>query len=354
MPRQQRTPVSYSTESTLTLSSLHIRIEGLEEEHQWFLKQIRRKRTELNNFVEQMRFLATEIFKQGTPIFKQLGELDREIHSLFTEILTQRKFGKQTRKDILGIYENLQMMGIISPKSVEDDEEAELDEIDELFEADEENQSAHYQFNNSDRDRQPDEPLQPEATRSETTKKIRQTFLRLAEIFHPDKVRDDETQMRHTEIMKEINKAYQEGDMAKLLEIEQQHQAGEVIDTDSESDLQRRCRILEQQNKLLKTQYENLKRELRLVKKTPEGLMVSDYRKAKRQGIDAIAEMLAEVEAEMKTIASIRNFVRDFRDRKLTIKDFLKGPIELRDTSQELIEDLFEEMFGVPITVITR
>ena len=116
MPRQQRTPVSYSTESTLTLSSLHIRIEGLEEEHQWFLKQIRRKRTELNNFVEQMRFLATEIFQQGTPIFKQLGELDQEIHSLFTEILTQRKFGKQTRKDILGIYENLQMMGIISPK----------------------------------------------------------------------------------------------------------------------------------------------------------------------------------------------------------------------------------------------
>ncbi|MHC5829381.1 MAG: J domain-containing protein, partial [Nostoc sp.] len=107
--------------------------------------------------------------------------------------------------------------------------------------------------------------------RTENSRKIRQTFLRLAEIFHPDKVKDSETQRYHTEIMKEINKAYQEGDLARLLEIERIQEVGEVIDNNSEDDLTRKCRTLEQQNQILLTQYENLKRELRLTKNTPEG-----------------------------------------------------------------------------------
>ncbi|MFM6476490.1 MAG: molecular chaperone DnaJ, partial [Dolichospermum sp.] len=86
-----------------------------------------------------------------------------------------------------------------------------------------------------------------------------QTFLRLAEIFHPDKVKDNETQMTHTEIMKEINKAYQEGDLARLLEIERQYEVGEAIDNNSEDDLSRRCKNIEQHNQILKTQYEKLK-----------------------------------------------------------------------------------------------
>jgi hypothetical protein len=45
--------------------------------------------------------------------------------------------------------------------------------------------------------------------------------------------------MRHTEIMKEINKAYQEGDLARLLEIERRYQVGETIDSNSEDDLTR-------------------------------------------------------------------------------------------------------------------
>ncbi|MDJ0616509.1 MAG: J domain-containing protein [Calothrix sp. MO_192.B10] len=335
-----------TSSSSLALSSLHLRIEAEEKEHQWLLKQIKRKQTELNNFVEQMRSLATEIFEKGNSTFKKVAALDQEIHALFEEIFCTRKFGKQTKKEIEEIYRNLQMAGIITPTQHPIDEE----ELDELFE--EQKQEENFFCNGQQSYHQHESEAEELAEssenkgRSESARQVRQAFLRLAEIFHPDKVTDSETQVHHTELMKEINKAYQEGDLARLLEIERQHQAGEEIDNNSEDDLTRKYNRLERENEFLKTQYENLKRELRLVKRTPEGAMVSDYRKAIKVGIDPIAQMLSQVEGEVRVISSIRDFVKDFRDKKMTIKEFLQGPEAMHQMGREAVEDLLAEMLA--------
>lgn len=342
MPKKTKSASPTSSSTTLALSDLHIHLSALEKEHQSLLKQIKRKRTELNNFVEQMRSLATEIFQKATPSFKKMADLDQEIHALFNEIFTTRKLGKQTKKSIESLYLNLQMTGIISPKSAheEDEEDSELDELFENPEAEEnETNRNRHQYWDSQQEIQ-----STSASRTEDSRKIRQTFLKLAEIFHPDKVQDSETHKSHTEIMKEINKAYQEGDLARLLEIERQHQLGETIDNSSEDDVTRRCINLEKQNEILKTQYEKLKQELRLAKNTPEGAMVSDSRKAAKQGIDSTGIMLKQLESQISIIADIRDFIKDFREQKITIKDFLAGPPSLRSMREEMMEELLEEM----------
>ncbi|GAB1539149.1 hypothetical protein NUACC21_18140 [Scytonema sp. NUACC21] len=343
MPKKVRSSPKATTITTLALSSVHLRLEAIEKEHQWLLKQIKKKQTELNNFVEQMRSLATDIFHRASPSVKKLAELDKEIHALFDEIFATRKFGKQTKKDVEGIYRDLQMMGIISPKSSNQEEDLELDQ---LFETDEQEndfsqsgEEGHYQHQGTEHNLGSSFEKKTDAS-----KKIRQTFLRLAEIFHPDKVTDGETQMRHTEIMKELNKAYQEGDLARLLEIERQYQAGESVASNNEDDLTRKCTRLEQETEFLKTQYENLKQELRLAKHSPEGAMVSDYRKATRTGIDPLGQMLEQVEAELEIVADIRNFVRDFREQKISVKEFLYGPPIMRRRNQDIMEDLLEQM----------
>lgn len=346
MPRKSTSSSQSPTTTSLALSSIHIRLETLDKEHQWLLKQIKRKRTELKNFVEQMRSLAADIFNRCNPKFQKLVDIDREIHTLFDEILTLRKLGKQSRKDIEAIYYQLQIARIISPnpKNHPEDEDTELDE---LFESNEQND--HVSGTHTEENHQYQEASQDidfsSGNKSDVARKIRQTFLSLAEIFHPDKVKDGETQMRHTEIMKEINKAYQEGDLARLLEIEQQHQVGKSIDSNSEDDLTRQCIRIEQQNEILTTQYEKLKQELRLVKNTPEGAIVSDCRKASKEGIDPIGSMAEQVEAEIKTIAAIRDFVKDFREQKITIKEFVCGPVNLRQSNQDTVDDMFEQMF---------
>ncbi|MDP5016546.1 MAG: J domain-containing protein [Dolichospermum sp.] len=340
MARKTKT-ASSTTVTPLALSDLHLQLQGLEKEHESLLKQIKKKRTELNNFVEKMRSLATEVFHRVSPNMKTMAELDAEIHALFAEILTTRKMGKQTQKNIQSLYRSLQMGGIISYKPIDDDEEDDDEELDELFENDdsEENHQRRRQFWEAEGDSE-----SPTVARTDESRKVRQTFLRLAEIFHPDKVKDNETQMTHTEIMKEINKAYQEGDLARLLEIERKYEVGETIDNNSEDDLSRKCKNIEQHNQILKNQYEKLKQELRLAKNTPEGSMVADYKKAAKQGVDCIEVMLETMQNQTKIVAEIRDFVKDFKDKKMTIKEFLAGPESLRSMQEEMMEELMEKM----------
>ncbi|MEA5628133.1 molecular chaperone DnaJ [Nostoc sp. UHCC 0251] len=344
MPRTTSSSSPSPLETPLALSQLHIRLEFLEKEHKSLLKQIKRKRTELNNFVEQMRSLTTEICHQTSPHFQKMAELDRDIHALFDEIFTTRKFGKQTIKSIEAVYLNLQLTGIISVKpsrkfnteldELFKDSEAESDFSEEAAE----DRYQHWQAQQS--------VESPSVARTEDKRKIRETFLRLAEIFHPDKVKDSETQRYNTEIMKTINKAYQEGDLARLLEIERIQQVGEVIDHNSEDDLTRKCRTIEQQNQILLTQYENLKRELRLAKNTPEGTMVSDSRKAAKKGIDSMALMVKTIESQINAVVQIRDFVKNFKEQKITIKEFLGGPPTLHSLDEEVMEDILEQMLS--------
>ena len=339
MARKTKT-ASSTTVTPLALSDLHLQLAGLEKEHQSLLKQIKKKRTELNNFVEKMRSLATEVFHRVSPNMKTMAELDAEIHALFAEILNTRKMGKQTQKNIQSLYRSLQMGGIISYKPIEEEDDDD-DELDELFEDNDsqENHQRRRQFWEAEQDSE-----SPTVARTDESRKIRQTFLRLAEIFHPDKVKDNETQMTHTEIMKEINKAYQDGDLARLLEIERKYEVGETIDNNSEDDLSRRCKNIEQHNQILKNQYEKLKQELRLAKNTPEGSMVADYKKAAKQGIDCIELMLETIQSQTKIVAEIRDFVQDFKDKKITIKEFLAGPESLRSMKEDMMEELLERM----------
>ena len=104
-------------------------------------------------------------------------------------------------------------------------------------------------------------------------------------------------------------------------------------------DLNCQCMQIEQQNKILKDQYDKLKQELRLVKNTPEGVMVSDCRKAARAGVNAIDSMVEQVECEVQIIAAIRDFVRDFREQKITMKQFVSGPMVMRERKQGSLDD---------------
>lgn len=348
MPRKKiSSPTPTPSPGALALSEQHLRVNALDQEHQRLLKQIKKKRTELNNFVEQMRSVATKIFHRLAPQIEKINDIEQEIHALFEEILTTRKFGQKTRQDIIEIYESLQVAGLVSPKPGEEEFDPELDQ---LFERDASETEFSQDF--ADQNSRFDTPSEQQTHRTEESRKIRQTFLKLAEIFHPDKVKDSESQQQHNEIMKELNRAYQENDLAKLLEIEKQYLAGKSIEGSTEDELARKCQILEQQNSLLQQQYEHLKQELRAVKNTSEGELVSQYRQATKIGIDPLEQLLAETQKQIEIIAEIRDFVKNFRDKKITIKEFKKGPKCLRNLGLALQSAFLEEMLGISIEII--
>ncbi len=321
--RQTASATAAANSDGLAPSELRLRLEFLERDNEKLLKQIEKKRTELNNLLTKIQEIGVEISQRSAPILQQLLEIDEKIHGVFTEIFNRKKLGKQTRKDIEQIYYMLQASGIISPKEVD----ANGDQFIEVDEDDEWNAEDFFggQGRSQDRSDFTSEPEAPQMDPDEL-KKIRQVFLKLANVFHPDKVQDDRDREYQTEVMKEINQAYQSGDLAKLLAIEKQHEMGEIIDRDNENDLVRRCAQIEQENAVLNRQFANLKQEIRQTKNTPQGAIVAQYKKMTKHGFDPIGEMIAETEAQIRIINEMYQFVSDFRDRKITVKDFMKGP----------------------------
>jgi hypothetical protein len=324
----------------LAISDLRIRLEFLERDNEKLLKQIEKKRTELNNLLDRIREIGIEVSQRSAPILQQLLELDTKIHAVFTEIFNGKKLGKQTRKNIEKIYYTLQMSGLISPNLLHSGGSAEPAELD-----DDDGWDAEDVFGRQQQSQFESEPETPQIGRDEL-KKIRQLFLRLADVFHPDKVSDDKDREYHTEVMKEVNQAYQAGDLAKLLAIEKQHQMGEIIDRDCEDDLVRRCARIEQENDFLNSQFANLKLEIRNTKSTPEGSIVAEYKKLTKKGLDPIGEMVAQTESQIEIIAEVHQFAIDFRDKKMTIKDFMKGPPVFQQMQPVSAEELLMELFA--------
>jgi hypothetical protein len=339
--RAKTVSVPKSSSDGLAVSDLRIRLDFLERDNEKLIQQIEKKRTELNNLLDRIREIGVEVAQRSAPVLQQLLALDEKIHAVFTEIFTKRKLGKQTRKNVNRIYHTLQMSGLISPSKMSYED---ADESDEGNDSEDEWNADDF-FGRGSRSPFNSEP-EPASIDRDEQKKIRQLFLRLADVFHPDKVSNDADREYHTEVMKELNQAYQAGDLAKLLAIEKQHQMGEIIDRNSEDDLTRRCAQIELENDFLNSQFANLKQEIRTAKSTPQGSMVAEYKKLTKKGIDPIGEMVSETEEQIEVIAELYQFVTDFRDKKITIKDFMKGPSFFQQMQQVSAEELLAELFS--------
>ena len=336
MARQSKsTNPAASSQGTLGLSDLRNRLNFLEQENEKLLKQIESNRSKLNKLNDSIKDVGIQIAQRIAPFRQKILELDRQIHEVFKEIFAGRKLGKKSRKDIESVYYHLQADGLISPQKLPSSAEVEEDDSDEGSEWRGYERRSHQEVM--------EDIARPDR---DDLKKIRQLFLRLADRFHPDKVTDEVEKAFRTEVMKEINLAYQNGDLARLLEIEKQQELDALIDRDSSDDLTRHCAKVESENSFLKEQLATLKQQLKLTKKTQQGEMTAVFKKITKYGGDPIGEALFEVEAHVEVVEQLHKFVLDFRDRRITIQEFLRGPTDLMQqqmTEEELMLEFLSQ-----------
>jgi hypothetical protein len=88
----------------------------------------------------------------------------------------------------------------------------------------------------------------------------------LSVAIHPDRSQTDADRDHRTEAMKEVTRAYQDGDLARLLELEKAWLAAEETPVDGQGETERRCSSLERTNRELKKQLRELENELRELK----------------------------------------------------------------------------------------
>jgi hypothetical protein len=74
--------------------------------------------------------------------------------------------------------------------------------------------------------------------------------------------------------------------------------------------------------------------------------MTSEFKRMQKHGVDPIEVALSEVEAQIGVVEQVQQFVSDFRDRRITIKDFLKGPSQLMQPQELSEEELLLEFLS--------
>jgi hypothetical protein len=125
--------------------------------------------------------------------------------------------------------------------------------------------------------------------------------------------------------MKEVTRAYEEGDLARLIELESTWQSQQAPTGAGDSEV--RCRELERINRELLDQLRALTRELRDIKR--------DAREASF-GLSP-DELVEQAGRELDDFEGVCEFVRKFRDGKITLAELVRGPPQ---TSRSDADDL--------------
>jgi hypothetical protein len=349
--------VSPPATGQLELRETSSRLVALLRERQKLLANVTRKKGKLEKLLaalEAQHAQMAQLARAAQPLIAQGLAIDREIHGLFATILAKSSLKRKDRRLIQELYGMMQDQGILTPRLSPDDDDFEFDNVCGQKSAD---------FPTGEFPPSPDPTAEsPSARRSagSTATAIRELFRRLASAIHPDKVQDADSRKARTEAMKEVTRAYQDGDLARLLELEKVWLAGAAPDPGNDEDeTERRCSSLEQTNRELRCQLKELDAKMRELKRSAPAEFATALGLGGRHGEAQVSGLQSSLEHDVETLRKTREFVQSFADGKITCAEFVAGPgngqstdsddeRELGDLEDFLADILMPSGFGAP------
>jgi hypothetical protein len=316
----------------LRLHAVGERLGALLKQRERLLAEVKRKQAQLEAVNAQAAAAAQEVLAQMAPIIGRFEALRAEIGALFDELLAPGRLAARVRKKVAQVHRSLIAQGVVPPRApgmadAEDGAEGGFDAGGVFEDVDFDAPPS-----SGGRQREARVASAPQHGQTPGRDSLRSLFKRLALAVHPDRAQHEDDRARRTEAMKEATRAYEDGDLARLVELEKAWQNGAQAAGSADEDA-RRCAELEQTLRELTRQSRALTSELR------------DLRRQVREDmLDVpVQQVVAGAEGELKDLARIRDFARDFRDGKITLAAFLQGPEPEHDPLAEL-EELFGEM----------
>jgi hypothetical protein len=260
----------------------------LRKQHSELVAKVRHKRRAIERLRDEGRQVVADLAERSTSLRAERRGYDQELHEAFEVIEGDPRMARADRQTVRALYQWLQRWGAISKRETPSSQPSSRDSA-------------------------------PEPSRE--VKALRPTFLRLASAYHPDKA-DSSAREQHTEIMKDINRAYSGGDASRLLELERTLDEGEAFAAAADEPQ------LESVVGALRTQLRDLSREMGDLRKHYEGAIALEFRELAKAGhADPIAAMVDEL-------------VAAFRDDEIALDDLLAGP-DSPDGDDGWLDDVF-------------
>lgn len=286
---------------------------SLQRQHQALLRKIAGKQKDVERSKRVVEAAQQELHERVEPIAARCRSMNEEIWRMFEALLTSAPT-KRGRRAVREVFHALVSQGIVFPVETADDPESggrgnsTADQEDAAGARPEPSQGG---YSAAPRGAEPGRHT------------LKAVFKRLTLAFHPDRTQDPTEKLARTALMQSVTQAYQTGDLASLLRLERKSAApdGSAPTRDEAAQCLELERVLEE----LRAQLSELKQEARQLERS-EALQFFSTEVGGRPG-KSLDRFLKTVEAELDELTRIRDFVAAFRDKKLTLDEFLCGPV---------------------------
>lgn len=309
----------------LALHEAAARVQALLRERARLARDAQKKKQQLEQLRQRLSSEAHEVAVQMAPLVERHGALVVELTALFNELLAPGRIPKRGRAHVAQLRRSLELQGVLSAieESADDDS---VDDGDEPWA--EAPFGARAQPARGSRSRAAPAAEVPGARQvGQEKRSLRDIFRNLARAIHPDKAQHEADRAQRTEVMKQVTRAYEDGDLARLVELESawQSQLAEIGAGDPEA----RCRELERINRELLDQVRQLTRQIRDTKRDAQDAL----------GGTSPDELIATATQELDDLESLALLLREFRSGRLTLAELIRRTSPTED-EVELLEAL--------------
>jgi cytochrome c553 len=288
-------------EAALAPHGASARAEELQKERARLLREIQKKQRQLELVRQQSARVSQEAVARMAPLIARQRALSAELQQLFDELLARGRLAPRARKELSKLRALLELGGFLAAA---DD-----------FEPEHEPEPPPRRSKPGKGNVAPEVPGASQV--GQQRRSLRDIFRSLARAVHPDQARQDGERERRTEVMKQVTRAYEEGDLARLIELENAWQSAKALD---DADPEQRCRELERLNRELLDQLREVTRELKQAK--------SELREAASS--HPPEELIELAGRELDELTAICDLIRRFRDGKIGIPDLAHAPLRRR------------------------
>lgn len=325
-------------------SATELKLEALQKEHERLLRDIA-KRKAACALAEQAAQEAARAFDQRVaPLRTAFFQTLKELREIFAALLgNDSRLNKRDRARVRRLYQEL--MPDLGEAEAEPDFSGQHGGESHGAERDFE------PFSGSEppRDERASDPgFSAPRPAEKGAAVLRAVFRRLAIALHPDKVRDAAEKEKRTAVMKDITRAYESGDVARLLEIERSWLAALPVADDAQGGVLRRVAALLGANTELRKQLRSLTAQLKNLKQ--QAPQPPARRRRARGGVTPPSEtdrLVTQMEREIAKVRALRDLAQSFREGHVGIDELLRGPVDTRASSEddllELLAQVIEE-----------
>ena len=327
-------------------------LKKLQQQKAKYQKQVSNQKNKVAELHKKMSTVQQDIVQEATSSQKAY-KIKSEVRELLRKIKSTRKI-KKTRRESELIRTAIEFF-------TPDDEEEEMQEqFGDFFnssEEDMENFAREYAEKNTDefnRKRFQDffhqfKPEIPEADR----KQLRKIFVQLANRFHPDKAKTPEEQDLFHKIMQELNTVYEQGDIDRILQIQEQYkeyETGKEVDPLENSGafdfLQAQIGKLQAEVELLIAQVDRLKAEATELRKSELMQVQREQQKYFKMSGTNARESHERQQDFIERMTSLREGLKEYIESGRMSGNVEQFLIEIEAESKRSVMDYFFEMMS--------